>query len=269
MLGLSRFVTLCRNISLAMTPAHIKYTRAEHYYRARVIETFIRNPGAKVADVAAGKRWPFDSGMKHLTGIHLTGLDISREEMAPNTDLDDDFECDVCQHIPYTDRPYDIITCRSGVEHFYNNENFLINCYHALKPGGRVILCFPNKYAIFAITNRLLPQRLSSYLLRRLTPGGAEGVTGFRAFYDRTSYRAFSGLARDTGFIVEDVYPGYFSMHYFAAIPPVYLLLYMYDVIQFSMGIKTTASNFCFILQKPDEDMSDHDTRLHTPNKGE
>ena len=96
----------------------------------------------------------------------------------------------------------------------------------------------------------ILPTPIARSLLRRLVPG-SEGVLGFKAHYDRTSYRQFSRMAERTGFEVLRCSCSYYSSVYFRFFLPLYLASLLLDHLRHALAVKSLASFYLFILEKP------------------
>lgn len=247
---LESFVRANRRLCHRVTPRHYWESNVFAMY-TKVATMLVAQPDVRrVLDSGAGKLWRLPASYKQRFGLYLIGIDIALEEMAANDLLDEKLEGDVCRAIPVAPGSVDLITAFSGIEHFADNEAFLGHCYGALRPGGLLLAQFPGRYAPFALLNQALPERLSSVLLRNLLPG-SEGVLGFKAYYDRTHYSAFRGLAEAAGFEVEYHLAGYFGSEYFAFFAPLYAAATLVDLFRFGLGVKDLASYNLFVLRKP------------------
>jgi SAM-dependent methyltransferase len=204
----------------------------------------------RVVDVGAGKVWHFPDYYKKWYGIHLIGIDIDAAEMTDNTMLDEKIVADVVQSIPVEPGSTDLIMIRSGLEHFSDNERFLRNAFTSLRPGGFMVAFFPNRYAPFAILNRLLPQRVAKRVLRTTTLEDSHEL-GFRAYYDRTDYDSFRKMSTDVGFDVVHHLPSFYSSYYFQFFVPLFLLSHLYDSMRLLTGNPRLASYHIWVLQKP------------------
>lgn len=246
---LDRFVAFNRRLSFALTPKHLSESNVFSMYRKCALAIFGRSDIRTVLDIGAGRAWQFSASDKEAYQLKLIGIDIDADEMAYNDTLDEAVIADVTRPIPIDPGTIDFVTCHSGVEHFSNNDEFLKNAYHVLRPGGLMLMQFPTPTAPFAILNRILPARVTRWLLHRLVPG-SDGVLGFKAYYDRTSYKEFSRLAEDNDFDIDYHFPGYFSAGYFAFFTPLYFLALGYDFVRFVFGIKGASSYNLFVLRK-------------------
>jgi SAM-dependent methyltransferase len=218
---LRRFVHINCSLSDLLVPAVIKTTHAYTRYSATGERLLELEPGT-VLDVGAGKQWHFGAALKR-PATTLIGFDIDMEEMVDNPLLDARVSGDACVSLGVPDSSVDLIMGRAVIEHLHDNTSFLENANRALREGGRLVVTFPNRYAPFAMLNRLLPRRVSQWLLRNLVPGSS-GQLGFEAYYDRASYRDFANALQEAGFDIEEQYASYFSSWYFRFFFPMYLV---------------------------------------------
>ncbi len=245
-------VRAMNRVSGWLVPSHFSKTTALNHFYLQAMREMLKHPGGVVADVAGGKRWLFPQSLKSSLGLHLVGVDIDGRELEQNRLIDQAVIADVCREIPTPLGKYAVITCRAGVEHFPDTEGFLRSAFDALEDGGVIVLWFPNKYAPFALLNQMLPNWIAKRLLRSLTADGEAGITGFRAYYNQTSARAFKKLSKRTGFEEAYFFASYYSSKYFMFFPPVFLVSVVFDYLRFLTGINNLASHYCFVLRKPE-----------------
>jgi SAM-dependent methyltransferase len=249
------FFALNRRLSRAITPRNAHEANVFGAYR-KVGSMLLSHPNVhRVADVGAGRHWHFPPHYKIWYNIHLIGLDIDSGAMADNDLLDERVQCDVVRSIPVEPASLDLIMAHSGIEHFIDNERFLFNAYAALRPGGFFFAQFPNRFAPFAIANRLLPARVSRKVIDSAMADTADEL-GYRAFYDRTHYSGFKRIFNTVGFRELYYLPGFFSSTYFEFFVPLYVLSYAFDSVRFAVGVKNLASYNLWVLQKPSDEPS-------------
>lgn len=242
------FFNLNKRLSLRMIPDHVHEANVFGAYK-KVGAIALSHPRVhRVADIGAGKNWQFPPYYKDWYGITLIGIDIDAEEMRENRALDERIACSATGDIPLDDGSVDLVTAHSGVEHFEDNERFLRNAYRILRPGGYLLALFPNRYAAFAMANRLLPPALAKRLLR--VSMGDTDLLGFKAYYDRTNYSAFRRMSETVGFEVAYYLPGYLSSTYLAFFNPLFLVSYAIDTANYMLGVKNLATYNLFLLEK-------------------
>ncbi len=208
----------------------------------------LRGRPKTVLDVGAGKRWHFNASLKQ-SGMDLIGFDIDMVEMSENMLLDRKICGDACESLNVPDKSVDLIMGRAVIEHLHDTASFLNNANRALREDGRLIVTFPSRHAPFAILNRILPRKVSSWLLSRLVPNSS-GVLGFEAFYDRTTFPAFRQILADSGFEIEQEFASYFSSWYYRFFAPLFVVGLGYDYLCYTLGDPRFASFFMFVARK-------------------
>jgi SAM-dependent methyltransferase len=244
---LRHFVQVNVSLSDSMTPSIVQRTHAYEKYR-EAGEALLRREPRCVLDVGAGRQWHFEPSLKSRHMV-LIGFDIDSSEMEQNLLLDQKVSGDACASLGVPNQSVDLIMARAVIEHLHDNASFLTNANRALREDGRLIVTFASRHAPFALLNQLLPQRISEWLLSHLVPG-TSGLLGFKAFYDRASYREFKRLLVSSGFEVERAYASFFSAGYFRFFVPLFLAHLGFDYLRYALGNPRLASYFLFIAKK-------------------
>lgn len=92
----------------------------------------------KLLELGCGKG-EYLSIFKNLE-IEIYGLD--KEKFDNNLNM---AQCDFENHnFPSPDNYFDIVFSKSTIEHVYNTDNFLSECYRVLKPNGKIIILTPD-----------------------------------------------------------------------------------------------------------------------------
>jgi SAM-dependent methyltransferase len=245
--ALVKFVRTNAALSDRLTPSIEEETHAYTKYRESVTALLQREP-QHVLDIGAGKRWHFDPALK-APGMVLIGFDIHLSEMEGNTLLDEKVVGDACNSLGVPDQSVDLIMGRAVIEHLHDTGAFLMNASRALRADGRFVVTFASKYAPFAILNRVLPQRVSHWILAHLVPGSA-GILGFEAFYDRATFTEFRQCLIDAGFEIELEYASFFSSWYYRFFVPLFLAGLCVDYLRYAIGSPRLASHFTFVARK-------------------
>lgn len=242
-----RFVRANVAMSGRVLPPIVKKTHAYTRYDEAGTALLELEPKA-VLDVGAGKQWHFTPSLKGRD-MKLIGFDIDHAEMAENALLDQKICGDACKSLGVPDHSVDLIMGRAVIEHLHDTASFLDSANRALREDGRLIVTFASRYAPFAILNRFLPQRVSRWLLLHLVPGSS-GVLGFKAFYDRASFREFKQSLLDAGFEIEEEYASYFSTSYYGFFFPLFIVGLGLDYLRHTLANPRLASYFMFIARK-------------------
>ena len=114
----------------------------------------------------------------------LNGIDISPESAARNTALSSILIGDV-QSYPLPRSTFDIVICWELLEHVQNPVAALSNLIAATKPGGTIVLAFPNPASLKGVVTRYSPHGLHVWLLRHFwgqKNAGRPGYAPFRTF---------------------------------------------------------------------------------------
>lgn len=244
---LKRFVLANVALSDIIAPSTADKTHAYTKYDEVGADLLQRGPRT-VLDVGAGKQWHFTPTLKS-PGVKLIGFDIDIAEMSDNALLDQKISGDACESLGVSDQSVDLIMGRAVIEHLHDTASFLTSANRALREGGRLIVTFPSRYAPFAVLNRILPRKISHWLLSHLVPNSV-GILGFEAFYDRTSFHEFKQILIDAGFEIEREYASYFSSSYYRFFAPLFVVGLAYDYLCYALGNPRLASYFMFVAKK-------------------
>jgi SAM-dependent methyltransferase len=117
-------------------------------------------------------------------GAVLNGIDISPDSAARNTSLSNIVIGDV-QNYPLPRAAFDIVICWELLEHVQNPVAALSNLIAATKPGGTIVLAFPNPASLKGMVTRFSPHGLHVWLLRHFwgqKNAGRPGYAPFRTF---------------------------------------------------------------------------------------
>lgn len=244
---LRQFVHANVVLSHRIEPSIMKKTFAYARYREAGTALLQLDPKC-VLDVGAGKQWPFSPTLKGRN-MTLIGFDIDIAEMAENALLDQKLCGDACKSLGVADESVDLVMGRAVIEHLHDTASFLRSANRALREDGRLIVTFASKHAPFAVLNRILPRRVSQWLLAHLLPGSS-GVLGFETYYDRASFGEFKQSLNDAGFEVEEEYASYFSSGYYRFFAPLFVASLAFEYLLYAFGNPRLASYFMFIARK-------------------
>ena len=83
--------------------------------------------------------------MRRLNGIAKTGLDLTLAPLQRLRKLDVHVvNSDITQGLPFHDSSFDLILCSEVIEHEFDTDNLMTECYRCLEVGGRVLITTPN-----------------------------------------------------------------------------------------------------------------------------
>lgn len=158
-------------------------------YRATILALSQRCGLVRHLEVGGGRDTLFTPDEARALGLSVTVNDISAGELARAPAAFAKVCCDVAA--PDTMRhvaagAYDLVYSRMVMEHVRDARRLWVNQHAMLAPGGVALAFVPTLYAPAFALNRLVPEHVSSAIVRRLFPDRhAEGDNPkFPAFYD-------------------------------------------------------------------------------------
>lgn len=196
---------------------------------------------ALVVDVGGGRHCHFARVRPAEGAITIVAVDLSVEELAANTDVDETRVADVTKEMPFESSSVDVVASEAVLEHLTDTESFVANCARVLKPGGAFIALFSSKFSPHAIANRVLPESWSAALLRTLVHGSS-GRLGFSAHYDRASVSEVCRVLERHGFSVSSVEVSYYQSPYYEFFLPLFLISALYELCLRTLGLKNLAA---------------------------
>lgn len=133
----------------------------------RTLETLIvRNGAVKVLEVGGGRSPLFSAGDVSSLGLQYTINDLDQREL----DRGPDYASKACFDISGQAIPdgaaYDLIFSQMVLEHVPDSQAAYRNIFRLLRDGGLSIAFYPTLYSPPFVINKLLPERLSSSLVR-------------------------------------------------------------------------------------------------------
>jgi len=221
--------------------------RLYRYYEDKV-RSLVRE-GMLVYDVGGGGDCCYADCKEDAGEFKIVGVDIEDVRLKENAKVDEMIVADITKEIPLPYGQIDMLTSSSVLEHLSNQEAFVQNAYGALKDGGYLVSVFPSKFALFALLNRLLTNRVARKVLFFVYPN-LKGANGFRAYYDKTYYTRFYRLLEENGFTVLDMKCNYYQSDYFGFFLPFYCLSLLWDAFCRLFKIKNLASQLCVTAVK-------------------
>ncbi len=115
---------------------------------------------------------------------YVVGIDISSEALAGNLSLDEAICADI-QTYPLPEEEFDLILGFDLLEHLDRPEAALENLRRALRPGGQIILTFPNLWSCKGLLTRFTPHRFHVWVYRRIFRFAHAGEEGYGPFPTR------------------------------------------------------------------------------------
>lgn len=151
----------------------------------------------RILDAGCGRRRRL-----RLPKGYATGIDISREALGLNSDLDEKILGDI-EVYPLPTESYDVIYSWDVLEHVDNPTHALGNLIRSLRPNGLLIVGVPNLFSLKGVAAKWTPHAAHVWYYRRIRKFATAGQPGYPPF--RTTLRlgisppALRRLARTHG----------------------------------------------------------------------
>jgi len=203
---------------------------------------------SRIVDIGGGKN-PFISvDQKKALAIHVTGVDISAEELAraPVGAYDITVCGDIAAVTGQADA--DICICQAVLEHVRDVEAAFGSIASFLKPGGVALVFVPSRNAVFARLNLALPERIKRWVLFAVFPH-THRDQGFRSHYNHCTPARFHALAHAAGMHVAAA-RYYYVSSYFSFFFPLYVLWRVWMLLFRRIAGVQAAETFSMALKK-------------------
>lgn len=154
-------------------------------------------PELKILEAGCGS----GSVVRMPDGMQIVGIDISAEELEINELVGEKIVGDI-QEYDIGEETFDMIICWDVLEHLPRPDAALSRFGRAIRPGGAIVLGFPNVRSIKAKVAKHTPHRFHEWIYRQIY-GDKYGQPGIRVFptYLAASIRPdnIERFSRETG----------------------------------------------------------------------
>lgn len=243
-------------MSIPDKPQQIETVEELNANLSNFIKTRFKRAGeVRILEAGCGKRWQLD-----LTGCdyRLTGIDIDAKGLELRkkqyNDLDVAILADLCT-VELDHQQFDVVYSSYVLEHVKGAEKALENFADWLKPGGFMILKFPDRNSVFGFLTRLLPFWMHVFYKKyiyRLPDAGKPGNGPFPTVYDPVlSTEGIHEFCNRYKLIILHEYTTNFYLlrlgRFSYLVTP---LLKIFAILSLNK-LKSDHNNLVFIIQKP------------------
>lgn len=179
----------------------------------RVIDV---NDARTVCDVGGGWRPLFSLDDITSLGIDYTVLDVSRASLERTPPAYHTVCADVCSPPPELHATFDLVFSMFVAEHVRDGAALHRSIFDMLRPGGVAVHVFPTLYHPAFVANKLLPERVTNPLVRRLAHHSDKFPARYSWCFGPT--RSMHRRLRAIGYEVLEFRPFYGS-HYLNGVP--------------------------------------------------
>lgn len=203
----------------------------------------------RILEAGCGRRWGVKLGDLPYS---LVGLDVDEAALAKRkskfNDLDEVIVADI-RHVELPPASFDVIYSAFVLEHISGAEAVLDRFLGWLKPGGLLILFFPDRNSVYGFITRITPLWFHVFYYKYLLGHANAGKPGFgpyETYHDEIiARRHFRSFAADRGLVVK----GEFGLA--DELPPSQRK-FTDIVARLSFGtLVSNYSNLCYVLQLP------------------
>jgi 2-polyprenyl-3-methyl-5-hydroxy-6-metoxy-1,4-benzoquinol methylase len=105
------------------------------------------------------------SHFRYVGNMELHGIDVSQEELDKNSDVQSKMLGDI-QTYPLAPEHYDVVVCWDVIEHLSRPQDALSNMFRSVKPGGLILLGFPNLMSFKGLVTKATPWAFHRFVYR-------------------------------------------------------------------------------------------------------
>jgi len=229
-----------RNVARRIEKAVLGTYSIENIYRYAIRDSI--KEGALVLDAGAGERCVYAG-----RNLRVIGSDMLLGDLKSNPDIKFAVVSDLERDFPFRANSLDAVTACYFVEHIQDSEKFIRSVASALRPGGRLFLLFPCRYAPFAFINRIISNRLTVKMLQWFVEGSHGG---FPATYNNCWPSRMREILERNGLEMVGTECCFYQSHYYASFLPVYICSLAYDMLMKALNIERMAASACMFAKK-------------------
>ena len=188
-----------------------KYYAGRKFYDERYRELIHQYlvPGQPLLDAGCGcymKSCKDLSSVARVVGIDLETALESDNQSAPFG------VCGDLDRLPFPSDYFDMVISRSVVEHLENPAVVFRELHRVLRPGGKVVLCTPNKYDYVSVVAAITPHWFHQFLVSKIFPVSKQDV--FPTFYRANTLSSIRRALNSAGLVERELgtinhYPAY------------------------------------------------------------
>jgi SAM-dependent methyltransferase len=229
-----------RNIARRIERAVLGSYSLESIYRDTIRNAI--GDGSLVLDAGAGERCIYAGG-----SLRIIGSDMLLGDLKNNPDVKFAVVSDLERGFPFRPNSLDAVTACYFVEHIQDCEKFVRDAASVLRPGGKLFLLFPCRYAPFAVINRVVSNKLTVKMLQWFVESSNGG---FPANYNDCWPSRMREILERNGLKVVGTECCFYQSHYYASFLPIYLCSLAYDLLMRALDLERMAASVCMFAEK-------------------
>lgn len=158
---------------------HKKYLDGSNALQEILDKFFVSLTNIKILEAGCGS----NSRINIPEQAHVTGIDISQEEMDKNPDINEKIVGDI-QTYDLPNGKFDLVVCSDVLEHLPNPNDAMVNMLRSMTSGGLLLLALPNVFSVKGLVAKFTPLWVHS-MFNKFTYGkraGSPGLINFPTF---------------------------------------------------------------------------------------
>lgn len=202
----------------------IKYDTVDNFIGWELCESYVSgiilsNKIKSILEIGAGANPTLNPDFIRKHNLSYTISDVDNEELNKADELYSKRILDLSKRNFDLTENYDFVFSRMVGEHITNGKIFHQNVFKILNNGGLSFHCFSTLYAFPFLINRILPEKISSKLLKKISPRDDHKHGKFPAHYKwcRGPSRKMINNYLSIGYEIVE-YTGYFGHNYYKKI---------------------------------------------------
>jgi SAM-dependent methyltransferase len=141
----------------------LRHDRAFPIVQSAIDEFVASNGAIRLLEAGCGSMSWYDFG----PNAHRSGIDLSMKQLDRNEFLDERMVGNICDH-PLRRGYYDIVICWDVLEHLEDPRAALDNLFSACRPGGMIMLGFPNLLSLKGCVTKFTPHAFHVWFYRHV-----------------------------------------------------------------------------------------------------
>ncbi|MDT3695520.1 MAG: hypothetical protein ROY99_03945 [Ignavibacterium sp.] len=217
-----------------------------------VQQLILKNNIKSILEIGAGANPTINPDFIRQNNLDYTISDVDDLELSKADGIYSKLVMDLSKKNIVLTKKFDLIFSRMVGEHISDAQTFHKNIYNLLNVGGLSFHCFSTLYTLPFMINRILPERLSDFILNIVAPRDDNKHGKFKAYYDwcRGPSNKMINRFEKIGYEIIE-YAGYFGHNYYNKIPILYKIEEVKSKMLLKFPVPLLTSYAHFILKKP------------------
>lgn len=206
-------------------------------------------PGMRILDIGSGRSPSVPVEARPADCVY-TGLDLSPVELeaAGEDAYDEVIVGDITESIPALANRFDLAVSWQVLEHVSRLDDAVDHIQGYLRVGGTLVCFLSGKFSVYALANRMLPDRVGHALVTKIMRRTPEESPVFAARYHRCYATGLRGAFRDWSDL--EITPFYRAGTYFFFSPKLLKVFLAYENLAYRRRMANLASHYLVVATR-------------------